>query len=231
MAVRKYWTLSQIRTKINRDLDLEAENFVRTEEMTDYINEGIDEAEAEIHSLYEDYFLSRATVTLVAGQEEYSLPADIYAQKIRRVVYNNTSSIYKIKRSGDWKKFEKYAIAETFETSDIYEYFILNESAGTPKLLLVPKSRDTGPYMTIWYIRQANRLENADDVCDIPEFVNFVMQYVKARVYEKEVHPNAGQARVDLEHQRRLMQGTLTAAQPDAENNIELDMSSYEEMN
>lgn len=231
MPVRKYWTLAQITAKIKRDLDLEAEDFVRSNELVDYINEAIDECEAEIHSLYEDYFLTRATLTLVANQEEYDLPSDIYGHKLRRVTYNNTSSIYKVRRMRDWRKFEKYEIAKTFETSDIYEYFILNSAAGTPKIVIVPKAREDGAFMTLWYIRQANRLEADADVCDIPEFINFIFQYVKVRVYEKEIHPNAGQARIDLQAQRALMQGTLQQAQPDADNELELDMSAYEEMN
>jgi len=129
----------------------------------------------------------------------------------------------------DWKKFEKYEIARTFETSDIYEYFILNDVAGAPKIILTPKAREDGPHATLWYIRQANRLENPEDICDIPEFVNFLFQYVKVRIYEKEAHPNAQQARIDLQQQRNLMNGTLTTAIPDADNKLELDMSSYEE--
>lgn len=231
MPVRKYWTLTQIREKIKRDLDLQAEDFVRPSELTDYINEAIDEAEAEIHSTYEDYFLTRHTLTLVANQEAYDLPTNIYGHKIRGVIYNNSSSIYRVRRARDWRKFEKYAIAKEFETSDLYEYFIVNESTGEPKLILVPRARDAGDFITVWYIRQANRLEADSDICDIPEFYNFIFQYVKVRVYEKEMHPNAPQARMDLQQQRQLMVGTLQTAQPDAENKMELDMSYYEEMN
>lgn len=229
MAVRKYWTLSEIRAKLRQDMDLESETFVRPQELDDYINEAIDEAEAEIHSQYEDYFLTRKTIVLVANQEEYDLPDNIYGHKIRRFTYNNTSSIYKIRRMKDWKKFEKYEIASSFETSDLYEYFILNDVAGAPKIILTPKAREDGPHATLWYIRQANRLVDATDICDIPEFVNFIFQYVKVRVYEKEAHPNAQQARIDLQQQRSLMNGTLTTAIPDADNELELDMSSYEE--
>ena len=167
----------------------------------------------------------------MANQEEYDLPANIYGHKIRRFTYNNTSSIYKIRRMQDWRKFEKYEIAKTFETSDLYEYFILNDTAGSPKIILTPKAREDGPFGTLWYIRQANRLENDTDICDIPEFVNFLFQYVKVRDYEKEAHPNAQQARLDLQAQRNLMNGTLASAVPDAENKLELDMSHDEEIN
>lgn len=230
--VRKYWTYGQMKAKINRDLDLEDETFLRPEELIDFFNEAIDEAEAEIHSLYEDYFLTRAKVSLVTNQEEYDLPANLYAHKIRRVIYNNASSVYEIKRIQDWKKFEKYAIASNFETSDLYQYFIVNSTVGEPKLLLVPKARETTAVnVDIWYIRQANRMAADEDICDIPEFYNFLFQYVKVRVYEKEGHPNLPMAMQALEQQRAQMNGTLAQMVPDANNKIEMDMSHYEEMN
>lgn len=231
MPVRKYWTLAQIRQKVKADLDIEGETFVRADELDAYINEAIDEAEAEIHTLYEDYFLSRATLSLVANQDEYDLPSDIYAHKIRRITYNNQSSVYTVHRVQDWKKFEKYEIANNYETSDLYQYFIMNETAGTPKILLLPPARETGDFITIWYLRQANRLEDDTDICDIPDFANFVFQYTKFRVYEKEGHPNIQVAIGALEQQRQLMKSTLAAMVPDAENTIEEDFSFYEEMN
>lgn len=231
MAVRKYWTLGQIRKKVQADLDIQGETFIRSDEFDAYVNEAIDEAEAEIHALYEDYFLDRDKISLVADQEEYDLPDNIYAHKIRRITYNNQSSTYTVHRVQDWKKFEKYEISNNYETSDLYQYFIMNETAGTPKILLLPPARETGDFLTIWYLRQANRLVNEEDICDIPDFVNFVFQYVKFRVYEKEGHPNLGIATQALEQQRRLMQGTLATMVPDAENKIEEDFSFYEEMN
>lgn len=227
----RFWTLAEFQAKIKRDLDLEEETFVRPTELIDYINEAIDEAEAEIHGLYEDYFLTRTTMNLVANQEEYDLPSDIYGDKIRRVMYNNTSSVYKIERIQDWKKFEKYEIAKNFETSDLYQYFLVNSTPGEVKLLLVPQARETGNYVTIWYIRQANRLVDSTDKCDIKEAHNFILQHVKCRIYEKEGHPNTQKAMADLERERKIMVGTLASRQPDAENEIELDLSFYEEMN
>lgn len=231
MPLRKYWNWGQIRAKIRRDLDLEAETFVRPEELRDYANEAIDEAEAEIHGLYEDYFLSRKVVNIQNGVEEYDLPEDIYAHKIRRIMYNNTSSVYTVNRLQDWKKFEAQNIAKNFSTSDLYQFFFLNSVAGSPKILLVPQGRETGPYLEVWYLRQANRLEEDDDICDIPEFYNFIFQYMKVRIYEKEGHPNTAKAVSDLEQQRRQMTSTLAQIAPDGENEIEMDASFYEEMN
>jgi len=227
----KYWTLAEITDKIKQDLDLEAEDFVRPAELTGLINEAIDEAEAEIHALYEDYFLSKSTISITSGTEEYDLPADIYAHKIRRLVYNNGSSVYTINRIQDWKKFEVKAIADNFATSDLYQFFLVNSTPGSPKVVIVPKARDTGPYLTLWYLRNANRLSATTDVCDIPEFINFIFQKVTVLVHEKEGNPNLGMDYQNLERERQLMVGVLAQMVPDAENEIELDTSFYEEMN
>jgi len=232
MNVRKYWTLAQIRAKINRDLDLQAEDFVSRTEIVDYINEAIDECEAEIHSLYEDYFFTRTKLSIVQGQESYVLPENIYGHKIRKVVYTKEGEIYVLRRTRPWKLGIDYAIAKEYDVStNVYKYFIENPTAGAPVITIMPTPDVSGPFVDLWYLRQANRLEADTDICDIPEFINFIFQYVKVRVYEKEGHPNAMQARGDLQAQRILMQGTLAEAQPDAENEIELDTTLYEEMN
>lgn len=228
----KFWLWSEAKAKIKRDLDLEAEVFVRPDELLEYMNEAIDEAEAEIHALYEDYFLAKEKVSLVQGIEEYDLPADIYAHKIRRVIYNNGSSVYTINRIKDWKKFETKSISDNFSTSDLYQFFIYNPAPSTPKLILIPKARETvTDVLTIWYIRNANRLVDDNSIIDIPEFVNFLFQKVTCLVYEKEGHPNLDRAELKLAEERQRMLGVLAQMVPDAENEIELDTSHYEEMN
>lgn len=225
-----YWTYSEIRTKVEQDLALEDEVFVEPAELLGYVNEAIDEAEAEIHGLYEDYFLSRATITLVQGTEEYSLPSDIYAHKIRNLIYRNGSEVYQIHRIKDWRKFEEYAVESINQSSTTYQWFLLNATAGSPKILLSPPAKQSGAYVTIWYLRNANTLVEDTDICDIPEFINFVLQYTKVRCYEKEGHPNLQKAMADLEQQRQQMISTLATMTPDAENELEADYSIYEEL-
>lgn len=228
----KLWTWSELYTKVENDLALQSEDFVDQTELLGYANEAIDEAEAEILGLYEDYFLTRATITLVQGTEAYALPATIWGQKIRRVIYNNGTELYTVPRLRDWRKFENYADVNQYGQSTDYAYLITSETAGAQsKLVLVPPARENGAYITIWFIRNANELAADADVLDIPEAANFIMQYMKMRCYEKEGHPMTAKAQQDLEHQRQLMLSTLTTMVPDTENEIELDLSAYEEMN
>lgn len=230
----KYWTWAEIRTKIEQECDLEDEDFVRRAELLTYCNEAIDEAEAEIHTLYEDYFLKKKDISVQSGDEFLSIPAqmpDIYADKIRRIIYTTgNTSVYTVTRLKDWKKFEQKAVADTQVTTDLYQYFLVNSTPGNPEIMLVPKAREAGT-ITVWYLRNANRLALDTDVCDIPEFINFIFSHMKVKVFGKEGHPGYQEALERLESERNRMNAVLSSRVPDMDNEIELDTSAYEDMN
>lgn len=230
----KFWTLAEIRSKINRESDLEDEDFVRSDELTEYINEAIDEAEAEIHSLYEDYFLKSEEVTVNPGVSQIDLPLDIYAHKIRRVIFKEglateSTNVYTVNRVKDWHKFEEKAVYDTQLSTDLYQYFITNAVPGSPKMEIIPTIKETGKIKT-WYLRNANRLALETDICDIPEFINFIFAHVKVKVQEKEGHPGIQESIMKLEAERNRMNGVLSNMVPDADNEIEMDLSAYQEM-
>ena len=227
-----YWTYALLKAKVERDLDLEGESFINDTEMLGYANEAIDEIERQIHTLYEDYFLTRSTISLVSGTEAYNLPSDIYAMKIRSIIYRNGTQVWKLNRIRDWYKFEEYELQQVngVQTQQ-YGFFVVNTTAGTPQLLLAPTPGETGAFLKIWYIRNANTLTVDASICDIPEAANYVMQYMKVKCYEKELHPNLQKAMADLEAQKADTLKTLEAMFPDNENTLEADTRMYEDMN
>lgn len=227
-----YYTWLQIYNQIvASELDLEDEDFVDKDELRIFANQAIEEAEAEIHTIHEDYFLNKTTLDFVTTEDEILLPDDIYAMKIRSLWYTNGSLFYEIKRIRDWKKFVEYRFARQIsDDSQLYVYFITNPTAGAPVIKLTPASRESGTFGEIWYLRAAKRLTFDDDICDIPEFIQFVYDHVRTKVYEKEQHPALPKALADKEATRRRMVETLTAMVPDADNEIEPDFTSYEEM-
>lgn len=227
-----YWTYLQIKTKVERDLDLEDETFITDAELLGYANEAIDEVERQILTLCQDYFLTRGTITLAPGTEEYSLPADCYAMKIRQIVYRNGTQVWKLDRIRDWNKFIGYEIEKTnLSATQHYGYFIVNSTAGAPKILLTPTPTEAGAYLQIWYIRNANELTVDASVCDIPEAVNYVMAYMKMKCMEKEMHPNLQKAIMDVQAQKEDTMKTLAEMFPDNENTVEADTRMYDEMN
>lgn len=228
----RYWSWQEIKAKVELDLDYQDETFISASELLGYANEAIDEVESNIHTLYEDYFLTRAVITLVPSQEEYSIPSDIFAFKIRKMIYRNGTQVWPLERVRDWYKFENYEVEKTnYQGTQRYGYFILNTTAGSPKILLSPTPTEAGAYIQIWYIRNANELTVDASVCDIPEAVHYVMAYMKMKCLEKELHPNLPKAIADVEAKKQDMLRTLADMYPDNENTIEADTRLYDEMN
>lgn len=226
-----YRTYGELKTKVEQDLDLEDEDFIQDGEMLGYFNAGIDEAEAEIHSIYEDYFLDDHAIDLVQGEEYYDLPTNIYAMKIRKLTYVNGDQIYPVNKMKHSSRFQVIQESKRDYGTTDYRYLIKNKATfGKPKIQLVPKSRETASER-LWvdYIRNANRMVDEDSICDIPEFSEFVIQYVKTKCYEKEGHPNLPLAQAELERLRKQMVDTLSNMIPDEDTSMEMDVSHYEE--
>lgn len=228
----EYLTLAEIKQKIVAETDTEGEDFVQDDELLGYINDGIDICEAKIHNICEDYFLAKSTIDLVQGTEEYSLPSNIYANKIRSLIYKNGDTIYEVRRSRMKNRFLMMEIARQFDPSEDYSYIMVNSSgASKPKILLTPPSREslTGG-LIIWHIRNANKLVNDTDTCDVPEFVDYVIQFAKVKIMRKEGHPNLADEEGVLDKYEQIMVDTLSDMVPDGDNTVEMDLSFYEEM-
>ena len=349
----KVWTYLEASTKLLGDLDLQDETFIQPDELIGYFNEAIQECEAEIHGVREDYFLTQEALPVVIGQGTYTLPPNIYINKIRRVVYSNGPLIYEVKRIKEWRKFTEIAITTTFGPNDWYRYYIQNPSPGQMQFTMFPVSRETAvlpqlvtapvqPFTPIifWYLRNANRipihgefiqnfeqwilpaavntgagtitlvnttyvtgdqiklapmpapggvaglpaplvagatyfviltgtpgviklattLQNAvagtaitltttgsstgyfnvsiaatdllinAQLLDIPEFITFLLQWVKCRCFEKEGDPRLSGAVATLEQQRTQLQATLVEMVVDSDTTIEIDYTHYQEM-
>lgn len=225
-------TYLQASTKVIQDLDLEDETFIQASELLGYFNEGIREAEAEILTIYEDYFLTNTTLALVNGTAIYNLPAGIYASKIRAIIYNNQSIIYEIKRIRTAKRFLERALIRYQDPTDEYRYILLNNSVSAGvQIELSPASKETSSSnAVIWFIREVSEVALSTDVIDIPEFINFIYAFVKGKCKQKE---NAGvmpaDAAQEIEQQRGMMTSTLSNRVPDDDNEVTKDISFYQE--
>jgi len=227
-------TLDDIRTKIERDVDIEAEEFIQPEELIEYINDAITLAEAHIINLglRDKYFLTKDTIDLVSGQADYDLPTNIYANKIFKIVYEFGADIYPLAPIDSEEMFQNIQILNKYETTDLYRYLLRHDTPGVEKLQLVPKARlSVTDGLTVWYYRDANRLSVAADVCDLPEIaVQFIYQYVKVKVYEKERGQAWAVAKDELSTMEQLMVTTLQQQIVDSDlTKMDQDFSIYEE--
>jgi hypothetical protein len=156
-----------VKTKIEYDLDLQDETFIQNDEMVGYANEGLKECFGEILGLRQNYFLSKWFVPCVAGNDLFILPPNIYANKVRGVIYQNGSIIYTMKQLREKNLFENIAYVNQYGLSDEYRYLIRNDIPGVPCMQIVPPSRETAVFpptanpflpMLVYYIREHNRV-------------------------------------------------------------------------
>lgn len=219
-------TLAQIRTKIQLETDLQEEKFITDSELNDYIRDAIADVESNIHQLNEDYFLTKANIALTSGTSEYSLPSDIYANKIRLIQYDDGATDYTIDRIRDLKEIPD------IDSNDYYKYILTNDGTNGFKIKLYPTSNETSSTnVTIWYIRKANELSSDSDTCDIPdEFYNYVYWRVKLAVYQKEGNPLTEEAQKMVLYLQQRMIETLSDRIPDDDNKVLMDLSFYKDM-
>jgi hypothetical protein len=220
-------TLDDLKNRVKQELDTEDEDFISEAELLGYIRRAVNSAENIVLTLYEDYFLAKPhTITLVSGQSEYDLPATIYAQKIRKLIYDqgSTSTRYLVRKI---KRLEDTATIEPF---DDYRYLLTNDPTGV-KLTIYPTPQSSGETLRLWFLRNAKELSVGTDVIDIPEAYDYITQHVKDQCINKErMTPDAPKSAALLEEEQLLIQA-LTERIPDEDNEIEPDLSFYHGVN
>jgi hypothetical protein len=224
---KKIWTVQEVIDRIQIEMDTEEETFVENNaEYLQYINDAIDEAEAEIHGLNEDYMLTSSTLDMVSGTSAYALPNTIYANKLKHVLWKrNSSDPYRLKRI----KPDEVAWAEELNDPDPLYYIIRNDGTATGvqiEFFPTPQITQTG-VIRLWYLRNAERVSLTTDLIDIPEFASFVFAYVKWRIATKEMSPLLDNYIGELEAQRTLMKTTLSNMIVDEQEELPRDFSHY----
>jgi len=227
-------TFGDLRTQLEKELDLEGEEFIAPDEMIGYWNHAVSVAESHIIKLglRDKYFLARAKLSTVQGQEEIALPANLYANQIVKIVYLLGATFYTVRPLDSKDMFENYDYLNTYSSTDFYRYMITHTTPGAETLLLVPTARESATdVMTIWYFRDANRYSIDADLCDLPEIAyEFLHAYVAEMCYAKESHVNYAGAKENRMEKESLMQSILSGQIRDNEmSKLEVDLSAYQE--
>lgn len=231
-----YKTKAEVVEKIERDLDLEDEEFIQVDEMTEYINDAITIIEAHLVTLglHAHYYLTTSMISLVSGTADYALPVNIYEGKIKELVYSNGATIYGVNPIPESTTLEEIEHLNRFSTTECYQYRLRTDAADDDYVLqLIPASRETvSNVLKIDYYRDAARVSADDDVVEVPTVaLQFLYQYVKLKVYEKESHANYPTAKQELDELEELMLSTLQSQLADNKQNVlEMDKSIYEEI-
>ncbi len=231
-------TYSELKTKIEMDMDTEDEAFVQDTELMELFNDAIRDAEGEIHNLDldEHYYQTYDRPAIVLGTAEYAPPSDIYGNKYLKGIYNDGSRVHEIREIKGRNRFAEIAMNLNVPSANpVYRYYLRNirtsDTAISTKWGLTPTPQETtSQFFQRWYIRQANRMTADTSVCDLPDAcLNFLYAYVAWRIWGKEGDGRGDAAKAELENQRRLMIQNLDDMTPDGEDEVERDLSVYDE--
>lgn len=222
-------TLSDLITATNDLTDNEGNAIADSTSVIRFINEAIKRCEAVIHNLQEDYFYNETTISVVDGTSAYDLPSDIYARKIRGIWYNDGSKVYEILPIQDRQTL--LYLKNSSNSQAAKRYNITNDSTNGVKINIYPTPSETdSTSYVIMYIRNAKQLVNLTDVLDIPEYEQYIIDFARRRVLQKEVvNPMLTTVTEDLINTESLMVDTLQESVPDGNNEMSLDTSAYDE--
>lgn len=226
-------TLKQIRDQVISDLDLQEEEWISEEEIDVWINEAIKNAEAQIHTLYEDYFLNESPPTQITfGQSTVEYPSDIYANKVRKIIFTDgtgthtaSHEVRRVKNLLEGKTADLYSNDTALP---ILRWTPINQAGVGRRIRLFPETGRSG-YLYIWYIREVSQLVNDDDVCEIDEFSHYIVQYAKTKAYLKDGDPRADDSKLLEEQYKQDMINTLSDMVPDKNNELHMDLEHYDD--
>lgn len=224
-------TRLQIREKVMKDLDLLSQSgsyvkgadHISPEEINDHINDGIKYVSSFIHNLYEDYYLTISSISFVNGTRDYSLPNNMYINKIRRLTYDNTANEYPICRITNISELQY------IESNDDYRYLMVNDGT-SEKIRIFPTPRETEANIaTLYYCRRAKELTSDTDTLDLPEeFDNVLITDVEYRCLLKEPgNPMFTIIENKRKEEMEQMIKTLSKRTPDDQSDLRPDYSFY----
>lgn len=227
----RYWTWGEVKEKIEADFDLiEEPDLLAPNELLGYLNDAIDTVEQHFVKLG-DYFLTVSDrILLEEGQNDYQLPTDIYATKIRQILCNDDYEVRLLRNI-------KNVLVANESYGDRYTYILINQAAigGRPRVRLFPTpKKGFGEYLDIYYTRNANRItaDGGDDQeIDVPEAMLYIICYIKMRIYEKEKNMAMYQSYQQelMVHEKNLLDA-LASRVDDENNEIEPDVEIYRDM-
>jgi hypothetical protein len=140
-------TYGELKTFVENRLDLLDEDFVTASEFLESTEIALKYVEAEIHKLgvEDEYFEAHAPITMVTGRSDYALPSNIYANKIKRLIYSYGGDIFPVSRMRRKTRYEAGEVERYYNSSTkSFQYRVVNldPRVGT-KIRLFPPAKES----------------------------------------------------------------------------------------
>lgn len=145
MSAKK--TYGEILSFVRGKLDLQEESFITPMELLGYAGEAIKVCESEVQKLGidDDYFAATMPLRINQNAPELKVPSRVFANKIKRLVYQNGSVIYEINRLRTKARYLVGATLNEYDTQLGFSYMIKNNDArvGSKFVFFPPPKEDT----------------------------------------------------------------------------------------
>jgi hypothetical protein len=214
------WTLADLTTKVQNDLELHGENFVEPIDIGSFVNDAIDDAEQIIVDLFSDFFLTFKDIEVKAGQSLIPLPIDLYEARIRGFYYSE-SGFNSLQPSGRCYKVKKLPLEllSNIQAGDDYQYRLINRTnVGMLLHMFPPIAEDSVNRFRLWYIRKAKRVINPSDYLENGIRPQFVLAHTKCSAMKKEGDPALEIEKQNLTAQMESLKSTLSRLSDDDED-------------
>lgn len=143
----EYKTFEELKDEVFADLNLEGNLFISETEFYRIANRAIDYCEARIHKYRceDTYFEACGPIALVSGVQDYGLPSDIYANKIKKIVCQKSDWIYEVTRLKGLARYLKAAYTDqNLSSTQAYQYMVINNAPTLgPRMRFFPRPQET----------------------------------------------------------------------------------------
>lgn len=170
------YTLSQLRTRARQRADMENNNFISDSELTQYINDAIEELYDLIAKINPSYLQADTdyTFTTTSGTSEYALPSDFY--KLLSV----NAKVY-----GDqYRNIPRYNHGQRNHNALSSSYFRYKLKK-TNKIEFVP-TPEAGTNIKLEYVDNPPQLANNGDEWVLEQFSEFIVVRAAIDMLDKE---------------------------------------------
>lgn len=228
-------TLKQLRDDIKDRYGKQDQTVVDDNLIRKLINDAIKVIESNINQYQgdNDYFLSEYTFNTVANQRRYALPNNIYANKIRAITDANNNLINKIRQP--FKFFKNNTLDNPYYNERVY---FLNDDGPplnaddpdqsniytTTKINIIPTPMEV-EQISVHYRRECNVMINDHSVCDVPEFDEFIINYVLMEISNIDQSEKLTYYQNQTDSWKELMVSSLNPQVDDGDNEIIPDTS------
>ena len=221
-------TLKDIRDRLKDELDMVEEQWLDDPDLDRIINSAVQKAGRKIITIYEDYFLSSYSVEISATDNMVDYPPNIYANKMRNMTLIVDGYATEIKPVRNLASSIAYNSLYGSTEGAVARQWLPYDAEDNRKIRLMPDAGTAGR-IEMWYIREPKRLVLDTDVCDIPEFVDYVVQESKARYQAIDGDPRYAADKAESLELEKSMIDTLSNMKDDENNEVLVDLSFYED--